>query len=79
MEETGFDIKDLIEPSQFLVHENLGNNHMKLYIVPGVPEDTQFMPQSRKEISVCVKDSFNRLSLRNFLSQIGNKKKILTC
>lgn len=62
LEETGYNISKLIDPTEFILHESLGNNHMKLYIVSGVPEDTVFVPISRKEISVSLTTRLYRYS-----------------
>lgn len=36
---------------------------IRLYIIQGVPEDTQFIPRTRKEISVSVSLLYNLLSI----------------
>lgn len=49
LEETGFDIRDLIDENRFL--ENRFNDQIsRLYIVPGVPQDTPFQAKTRQEI-----------------------------
>lgn len=51
MEETGFDISNLIDKTDYM--ENYFNDQLtRLYIVPGVPLDTKFKPKTRKEIKV---------------------------
>ena len=50
-EETGFDIRDLIQESQYL-EAQVGDNNARMYIIPGVPEETSFAPKTRKEIRV---------------------------
>jgi len=49
LEETGFDISNLINPSEYIeasIHEQL----IRLYIIPGVPQDIKFEPKTRNEI-----------------------------
>jgi len=51
MEETGFDISDMVNHDLFLecrVNEQLS----RLYIVPGVPLNTNFQAKTRNEIKV---------------------------
>jgi mRNA-decapping enzyme subunit 2 len=48
-EETGYLIEDT--PHDFL-QRTIGEQDLKFYIVPGVPEDTKFECKTRKEISV---------------------------
>ena len=50
MEETGYDISPLIKDTYLQC--TIREQSIRLYIVCGVPEDTKFMPQTRKEISV---------------------------
>ena len=50
-EETGFDIRDLIRDDQYL-EAQVGDNNARMYIIPGVPEETSFAPKTRKEIRV---------------------------
>jgi hypothetical protein len=52
MEEIGFDVKDLIRENDYIEHVLRGEQRNRLYIIPGVSEETQFCPQTRKEISV---------------------------
>ncbi|KAL3678694.1 hypothetical protein R1sor_021650 [Riccia sorocarpa] len=49
-EETGFDVADKIHVDQYL-EVVIGQQRMRLYIIAGVNEDTQFAPQTKKEIS----------------------------
>lgn len=50
-EETGFDISALINENDFI--ETTFNEQLaRLYIVPGVPKDAKFEPQTRGEIKV---------------------------
>lgn len=48
-EETGYDITDLVAPDD-VAEVNVGGQRSRLYIVAGVPEDTIFAPQVKKEI-----------------------------
>ncbi|XP_074649971.1 uncharacterized protein LOC141905107 isoform X2 [Tubulanus polymorphus] len=48
-EETGFSIRDLINEKDFIEHR-MNEQLIRLYLVPGVPEDTKFEPRTRKEI-----------------------------
>lgn len=52
MEETGYDISPLIRDTYLQC--TIREQSIRLYIVCGVPEDTKFVPQTRKEISVCI-------------------------
>ncbi|KAF3930751.1 hypothetical protein ABW19_dt0210532 [Dactylella cylindrospora] len=56
LEETGFDSSSLIDPEQYLIDvEDLGDNaqrHLKLFLIRNVPEDFDFHPLVRKEISL---------------------------
>ncbi|KAI7882572.1 DCP2-domain-containing protein [Lichtheimia hyalospora FSU 10163] len=49
MEETGYDISPLIKDTYLQC--TIREQSIRLYVVCGVPEDTKFMPQTRKEIS----------------------------
>ncbi len=49
LEETGFDISHLISVKEFL--ETTVNDQLtRLYIIPGVPQETKFIPRTRNEI-----------------------------
>eukprot|EP01135_Chromosphaera_perkinsii_P006967 Nk52_evm5s639 gene=Nk52_evmTU5s639 len=50
MEETGFDISSRLIPDEF-IQVIMNEQKMKLYLIRGVPENTQFVTQTRKEIS----------------------------
>lgn len=50
-EETGYNLTGKLDPRQFIEMENSGQQ-VTLFIVPGVPEDTEFKTKTRKEISV---------------------------
>lgn len=49
-EETGFDMTPYIKSNDYLEVTRQGKN-IRLYIIRGVPENTQFVTQTRKEIS----------------------------
>lgn len=51
LEETGFELKELLEEENSL-SLNIRQQDVKLYIVPGVSEDTVFCPRTRGEIAV---------------------------
>lgn len=51
-EETGFDITDRLDPTNFL--ETVINDQMtRLYIIHGIPIETKFKPKTRYEIRAC--------------------------
>lgn len=51
LEETGFDVSGLLNKDDY--NEMIfGQQRVRLYIVPGVKEDTFFAPLTKKEISV---------------------------
>lgn len=50
-EEIGFDIRQLIVESQYL-DASVKDSHARMYIIPGVPEGTEFQPKTRNEIRV---------------------------
>lgn len=50
LEETGFDVSKLLKIDDFL-EVVVGPQRVRLYIIPGVKEDTVFAPQTKKEIS----------------------------
>lgn len=49
MEETGFDIKNRICKDMF-IEQKISDQLVRLYIIPGVPNETKFNPKTRKEI-----------------------------
>ncbi|KAL7267347.1 mRNA-decapping enzyme subunit 2 [Rhizina undulata] len=49
-EETGYDVSDKIREGDF-VEITMRQQNMRLYLIPGVPEDTKFEPRTKKEIS----------------------------
>ncbi|KAG0241992.1 mRNA-decapping enzyme subunit 2 [Actinomortierella wolfii] len=49
-EETGFDIMPWINEEHY-VEQYMKDQRIRLYVIKGVPEDTVFVPQTRKEIS----------------------------
>ncbi|EFA81400.1 mRNA-decapping enzyme 2 [Heterostelium album PN500] len=50
LEETGYDISSKLNPRHF-IEITMKDQKIKLFIICGVPEDTPFMPRTRKEIS----------------------------
>ncbi|CAG8441058.1 7678_t:CDS:10 [Ambispora gerdemannii] len=58
LEETGYDISPLIKEKDY-VEITIREQRIRLYIVVGVPQDTDFCPRTRKEIS---KIEWHRLS-----------------
>nr|CAG4650221.1 EOG090X07NG [Sida crystallina] len=49
LEETGYDISTIIESREFL--ETTVNDQLtRLYVIPGVPHDSKFVPRTRNEI-----------------------------
>ena len=74
LEETGFDISHLISAHEFL--ETTVNDQLtRLYLIPGVPHETKFIPRTRNEIRdiqwfpiadlpTCKKDAGTKLRLR---------------
>ena len=49
LEETGFDISPFINPDEYL--ENVvGEQKICLYIIPGIPTSTEFVPKTKNEI-----------------------------
>ena len=49
-EEVGYDVEMMIEGDQFISYMS-SNKFVKLFIVVGVPEDSEFKTQTRKEVS----------------------------
>lgn len=52
MEETGFDVSNLLNQSDY-IELIFGEQRVRLYIIGGVKDDTAFAPLTKKEISVC--------------------------
>jgi len=50
MEETGYDISEFVKEGDY-IELLIKEQRIRLYIVTGIPEDTHFEPQTRKEIS----------------------------
>lgn len=48
-EETGLDVSKLINPSAY-EEAKINEQMVRLFVIPGIPHDTKFQPQSRKEI-----------------------------
>uniref|UniRef100_A0A182RAQ7 m7GpppN-mRNA hydrolase n=1 Tax=Anopheles funestus TaxID=62324 RepID=A0A182RAQ7_ANOFN len=51
-EETGYDIRKLIVPTEY-IDVIINYQFTRLYLVPGVPLTTVFMPKTRNEIKCC--------------------------
>ncbi|KAK7070145.1 mRNA-decapping enzyme subunit 2 [Halocaridina rubra] len=49
LEETGFDISNMIDPNIYL-EMSIGEQRVRLYIITGVPMNTEFIPRTRGEI-----------------------------
>ncbi|KAL3865757.1 hypothetical protein ACJMK2_043114 [Sinanodonta woodiana] len=49
LEETGFDVKELLKPENYLESQR-SDQLTRLYIINGVPLTTKFQPRTRKEI-----------------------------
>lgn len=52
MEEVGFDMKDRASEDHYL-ERDFNGQLIRLYIVPQVPLDTNFVPKTKNEIKVC--------------------------
>jgi mRNA-decapping enzyme subunit 2 len=50
LEETGFDVSNLLNKEEY-IELMFGQQRVRLYIVPGVKDDTAFAPLTKKEIS----------------------------
>jgi mRNA-decapping enzyme subunit 2 len=50
-EETGFDLTGMVGDDDY-IDIGVREQDVRLYIAPGVPEDVDFVPRTRKEISV---------------------------
>lgn len=65
LEETGYDIGPLLKKTDY-IELTMREQRIRLYIIQGVPEDTQFIPRTRKEISVSLLTSSSpQLTLKN--------------
>ena len=51
LEETGYDASALVNP-EWYIEQTMRSQNMRLYIIPGVPSDTNFAPRTRNEIGV---------------------------
>ncbi|XP_015596670.1 m7GpppN-mRNA hydrolase isoform X7 [Cephus cinctus] len=49
LEETGFDISNLIDKNEY-IESTINDQLVRLYIISGVQKDTKFQPKTRKEI-----------------------------
>ncbi|XP_075595307.1 m7GpppN-mRNA hydrolase-like [Balearica regulorum gibbericeps] len=59
-EETGFDIKDYICKEEY-IELRINDQVARLYIIPGIPKNTQFNPKTRREIRNIEWFSINKL------------------
>ncbi|XP_071724643.1 mRNA-decapping enzyme subunit 2 [Rutidosis leptorrhynchoides] len=50
LEETGFDVSNLLSKDEY-IEMMFGQQRVRLYIIPGVKDDTAFAPLTKKEIS----------------------------
>jgi len=50
LEEVGFDITEHVNPDMYIEHQ-WKEQTVRLYVVPGVPDDTVFVTRTKKEIS----------------------------
>lgn len=62
LEETGFDMSAYLNPNDF-IEVTRQNKNIRLYVVKGVPMDTVFETQTRKEISEIKWHSINNLPI----------------
>ena len=60
LEETGYDISPLIDPNVFL-ETSIGEQYVRLYIIPGVPTNIDFVPRTKGEIKQLKWFSINQL------------------
>ncbi|GFY63423.1 m7GpppN-mRNA hydrolase [Trichonephila inaurata madagascariensis] len=60
LEETGFDITDLLDKEAYLEHY-FNDQLIRLYIITGIPVDAKFQPKTRNEIKGCEWFSVNQL------------------
>ena len=71
-EETGFDSRGIIKEKWYL-EAQVNGSEAKMYIIPGVPEDTHFEPKTRKEIRV------SHLYIYMYVNIIFVRKCIIIC
>lgn len=57
LEETGFDVGPYLKKQDY-IELTMREQRIRLYIIQGVSEDTEFVPRTRKEISVSGMDVF---------------------
>ncbi|GAB0209357.1 maestro heat-like repeat-containing protein family member 7 [Grus japonensis] len=74
-EETGFDIKDYICKEEY-IELRINDQVARLYIIPGIPKNTQFNPKTRREIRVTESVAQLKCIYTNAHS-IGNKQEEL--
>ncbi|KAF7722445.1 mRNA-decapping enzyme subunit 2 [Apophysomyces ossiformis] len=71
LEETGYDITPLLKKNDY-VEFTVREQRIRLYLVVGVPEDTEFNPQTRKEISEILWFNMDDLPTFKTESRTGN-------
>ncbi|KAI9017881.1 Dcp2, box A domain-containing protein [Phycomyces nitens] len=74
LEETGYDIEPLLKRQDY-IELTMREQRIRLYLIVGVPEDTDFVPRTRKEISVSALTKSglpNKLSMCFCFGAIGN-------
>ncbi|GFT82764.1 m7GpppN-mRNA hydrolase [Nephila pilipes] len=62
LEETGFDITDLLDREVYLEHY-FNDQLIRLYIISGIPVDAKFQPKTRNEIKGCEWFPVNQLPM----------------
>ncbi|GFR32936.1 m7GpppN-mRNA hydrolase [Trichonephila clavata] len=62
LEETGFDITDLLDKEAYLEHY-FNDQLIRLYIITGIPVDAKFQPKTRNEIKGCEWFPVNQLTM----------------
>lgn len=72
LEETGFDVGPYLKKPDY-IELTMREQRIRLYIIQGVSEDTEFVPRTRKEISVnkekqCLFET-NFVFIANFLDK----------
>ncbi|XP_020295379.1 m7GpppN-mRNA hydrolase isoform X2 [Pseudomyrmex gracilis] len=73
LEETGFDISNLIDKNEY-IESVINDQVVRLYIISGVQKDTKFQPKTRKEIKNV--EWFTIADLPNTKKDMTSKQKI---
>ncbi|KAL0080474.1 Dcp2, box A domain-containing protein [Phycomyces blakesleeanus] len=60
LEETGYDVEPLLKQQDY-IELTMREQRIRLYLIVGVPEDTDFVPRTRKEISEIAWFKFDEL------------------